>query len=225
MLVVVCGIARATSFTGPASLTLGPLAPYSPICQSALSFASTLAIADTLDGFRVTGGLTISSIGTGTSETGVDNNCFVQVHFARIIDEPNGTVLISETGMSGTVDATGPLQLITHMESLISISGVSDSCFATVNSAAPSGGTDLPFTAGPVLGGPCTVNSPTGTQGMQGVVTMLLNNQPGTITLDFESLLSEAHVQAIPEPSSGLTVFLGLVVASGLARQIRPRLT
>lgn len=52
---------------------------------------------------------------------------------------------------------------------------------------------------------------------------MFVNDQPGTLTLHFDSLRSEAHVQAIPEPGNGFTVFLGLVVASAIARQIRRR--
>lgn len=36
--------------------------------------------------------------------------------------------------------------------------------------------------------------------GLQGVLTMFVNDQPGSLTLHFDSLRSDAHVQAIPEP-------------------------
>lgn len=218
ILVLLCGIARATSFSGPASLQLGPLSP-DPACQSALLFGSTMAVADTMDGYRVTGGLNITSSGLGE-----DSTCLVYVFFGRYISEPFGTVLTSEGSMSGTLDAGGALQLATsHMDYLTLVSGSNGngSCFANASVPTPSGGTGVPFSAGSGLAGPCTINVPLPL--LQGVITMFLNNQPGTITLNFESLLSEAQVQATPEPSSRSTVFLGLlVVGSGiLARQVR----
>jgi hypothetical protein len=211
VLVLVCGSARATSFTGPASLTLGPLSP-DPGCQSILGFGSTLAFADTADGFRAAGDVTISSSGNPIG------NCLIYIFFGRTISEPNGTLLTSETSISGTLDAVGPFQLTTtHMDYLTYIPG--SGCFATATVPTPSSGTGIPFSVGPVMGGPCAVTSPA-IPVLQGVVTMFVNDQPGTLTLHFDSLRSEAHVQAIPEPGNGFTVFL-VVVASAIARQMR----
>jgi hypothetical protein len=226
LLIMVCGISRAASFSGPASVTFigtSTVGPGSAACQSALGFASTLAVADTPDGYRVTGDASITSAGIDPA-TGVEA-CNVYMFFGRITDEPAGTVLTTEGSMSGTVDADGPFQLFGIVFGYFThISGRnSGGCGGTAAAPTPGAGIGVPFSSGPVTAGPCTLNSLPQFANLQGVFLSTVNDQPGEITFHFDSLVSEAHVQPIPEPGSGLTVFLGLMIASGAARQLRRR--
>lgn len=223
VLTLVCGIGRATSFSGPASITLiGTVdGPGSGVCQGALTFTSTLSVNDTVDGYRANGDLKITSIGWDVS-SGIDG-CAVNAFFVRIISEPAGTVLAAETSMRGTVDADGPLQLFGSIFGYTTVvSGRNDGgCIGTARAEPPGAGVGVPFNSGLVPAGTCTVNSAPQFSGLQGVFQTAVNNQPGEITIHFDLLLSEAHVQAIPEPSSGFTVLLGLVVVSVVACHIR----
>jgi hypothetical protein len=223
-LLLACGISLATSFTGPGSIThigTGTTGPSAAACQSALNFASTLSIADTLDGYRVSGDVVMTSTGLDAS-AGI-GACPVFMFFVRPISEPSGTVLSTESSMSGTVDTDGPFQLFGSVFGYFTnVSGRNTGgCGITAAAPLPGAGTGIAFSAGPLLSAPCTLNAEAETAGLQGVFLTAINDQPGEITFHFDSLVSEAHVQAIPEPSSGFTVFLGLVVVVVIARQIR----
>lgn len=134
-------------------------------------------------------------------------------------------MLTTEGSMSGTVDADSPFQLygivfgyFTH------ISGRnSGGCGGTAAAPPPEPGIGVPFFSGPVTGGPCTLDSSPEFANLQGVFLTTVNDQPGEITFHFDFLQSEAHVQPIPEPGSGFTMLLGLMIAPGVARQVRRR--
>jgi hypothetical protein len=210
--ILLCGIAQSTSFTGPGSFQASSSGPPGPDCRSLLTLSPAVVVTDTVDGFRVTGSVTISSAGTPIG------NCLIYMFFARRISEPPDTVLTSESSATGTVDAPGAFQLgNVHVDYLTYISGAVDLCLATAGFPIPPAGTGVPFSAGPVAAGPCTVPS-SRSPVLQGVVTMFVNDQPGSLTLHFDSLRSEAHVQAIPEPASGLMVLFGLMASRAVQR-------
>jgi hypothetical protein len=71
------------------------------------------------------------------------------------------------------------------------------------------------FASGPVRAGPCVTGGPVHLQGA--LLNMGVNDQPGTLTLHFDSLVSEVRV--VPEPHTiGVTGALLCVLLAGRRR-------
>jgi hypothetical protein len=212
--------AEATVFSGPASVLNISTASNSPECNSAVSFSPVLTLTDTADGFSVSGDLIVTSTGLAPGIEG----CAGWMFFSRTIGEAPGTVFNGDTSMAGSLDAAGPFQLYGGVFGYSTLpTGIAPGCGATARDTTPGAGLGVPFSSGLVQSGPCvTISS---TPRLFSVFQFGVNAAPGSLTLHFDSLLSEVHVQVVPEPPSGRftgMTFLVLLAVRSRGETSRP---